>query len=248
MLLRILKYSGLLLLLWAVGYTAWFALWLPDISVLADKNPETTALIELRREQAAAKGEKFVIRQNWVGFSYIPANLKKAILVSEDGGFYSHRGIDWFEFNESFRKNLEKGEISRGGSTISQQLIKNLYLSPKRSLTRKLIEFFLTLRMEKMISKDRIFHIYLNVIEFGPGIFGVEAASRFYFHKSVRQLSLEECIRLAAVIPRPLRQSPASANGWLLWKSRWILGKFLKYGYIDQSTYQTVLINLKRKT
>jgi len=245
---RLLKASALLILIWTAGYTLWFAFWLPDIAAIAEKNPETTALIELRRKQAEDKGEKFVLRQEWVSFASIPTNLKKAILISEDGGFYSHKGIDWFEFNESFRKNLEKGEISRGGSTISQQLIKNLYLSPKRSFTRKLVEFFLTLRMEKMIPKDRIFQIYLNVIEFGPGIYGVQAASRYYFRKNVRNLSLEECIRLAAVIPRPLRQSPASDNGWLLWKSRWILGKFLKYGYIDQATYQSVLVNLQRKT
>ena len=134
----------------------------------------------------------------------------------------------------------------RGGSTITQQLAKNLYLSTDKSYVRKLKEYFIAKRLEDTISKNRIFHLYLNVIEFGPGIFGVQAASQHFFHKDVTDLNLEECVRLTAVIPRPLSMSPKSESRWIKWKATWILDTMLKYEYITKDEYDSTIVKFRK--
>lgn len=219
----------------------WFYLSLPDIEYLKNSNPKVTAMMELRLEQAENKNKKYRIKQEWVSFNQIPELLKKSVRITEDAGFYKHDGIDWDEVEESIKKNISEWEFSRGGSTITQQLAKNLYLSTKKSLFRKFHEFFITKRIEAAVSKNRIFHIYLNIIEFGPGIFGVQAASKYYFGKDVSDLSLTEIVRLTAVIPQPLSIKASSSNKWLKWKCRWILKKLKKYKYIDQFQYDRAI-------
>jgi monofunctional biosynthetic peptidoglycan transglycosylase len=214
---------------------------LPNTSELTNKNPKSTALIEQRRSEAQEAGKNFRVRQKWVSFAAIPDMLKKSVRISEDSNFYFHQGIDFEELKESLKKNWEEGEFTRGGSTITQQLAKNLYLSTTKSIFRKVKEYFIARRLEKELSKNRIFHLYLNVIEFGPGIFGVEAAAQYYFRKSVTELNLEEIIRLTAVIPKPLKVRADGKSSWLLWRCRWILSKLLLYIYIDQITYDTLL-------
>ena len=218
---------------------------LPDVSYLAKKNPETTALMEARLEQAAENNKKLTIRQNWVSFKNIPDIFKKAVRVSEDAGFYQHEGVDLTELQESLKRNLDEGRIVRGGSTITQQLAKNLYLSTDKSYVRKIKEYIIAKRLEENLSKNRIFHLYLNVIEFGPGVFGVQAASRYYFGKNAASLTLEECVRLVAVIPRPLSMNPKSQSRWMKWKAGWILGKLLKYNYITKSEYDQTIKNFR---
>lgn len=219
---------------------AWFYFNLPDVSYLVKANPKTTAFMELRKAQASAKNNKFTVDQTWVQFQTIPSLLRKAIRITEDSSFYDHKGIDWVELEKSIKKNIEAGRFARGGSTISQQLAKNLYLSTEKSLFRKFKELFITYRLEAALSKDRIFHIYLNIIEFGPGVFGVQAASRYYFNKDVDNLNLTEIVRLTAVIPRPLTVKASGDSDWLKWKSGWILKKLKIYKYITKEQYNAV--------
>jgi len=226
-----------LLLIFLISFI-WIYTTLPDISPLKNKNPESTAIIQQRINESASAGKKLKIRQKWIGFSKIPDLLKKSVRISEDAGFYLHEGVDLVELKEAFKKNWEEGTIVRGGSTITQQLAKNLYLSTSRSIFRKIHEFFITRRIEETLSKNRIFHLYLNIIEFGPGIFGVEAASRYYFGKSVSRLTPEEIIRLTAIIPRPLKIRPNGKSKWLLWKSCWISEKLYLYKYISRDLFK----------
>jgi monofunctional biosynthetic peptidoglycan transglycosylase len=166
------------------------------VSALQKMNPHRTALMEDR-------GGKIV--QTWVPLSRISRSLRNAVIVSEDGNFYNHNGIDFFEMRESFKKNLQKGKYARGFSTITMQLAKNLYLSRQKTVTRKGLEILIAWEMERKLSKERILEIYLNVVEWGRGIYGAEAASRHYFKKSAADLSADEAAFLAAILPSPLK-------------------------------------------
>jgi len=214
---------------------------LPDVSLLLNDNPKSTALIEQRKLEAGDSGKKIRIRQKWVTFSQIPKLLKRTVRISEDANFYFHEGIDLDELEESIIKNWEKGEFARGASTITQQLAKNLFLSTDKSIWRKVKEFFITRELESSLSKNRIFHLYLNIIEFGRGVFGVSAASSYYFGKSVTALNAEEIIRLTAVIPKPLSVKPNLDSKWLLWRCRWITDKLLLYKYIEEAKHDSLM-------
>jgi monofunctional biosynthetic peptidoglycan transglycosylase len=228
--------------LFLFGYM-WFTL--PDVSILIKYNPKTTAIIEQRRQESDEKKQKFRVRQKWVTFHKIPDMFKRCVRISEDAGFYNHEGIDYDELTEAIKDNIKNRTIKRGASTITQQLAKNLYLSTDRSFYRKFREYFITRRLEAQLSKNRIYHLYLNVIEFGPGIFGVESASNFYFKKSISDLTLEEMIRLTAIIPRPLTIRPDRESRWLYWRCRWIANALKRYKYIDQTTCNHLLQRFK---
>lgn len=232
----------LFFLIWVIVF--YFSL--PDVDYLRKKNPKTTALMELRKEQAKAQGKKLRIRQRWVYFSRIPKLLKQSVRITEDASFYRHEGVDYEELKESIKKDWQEGRLARGASTITQQLAKNLFLTTEKSFLRKIKEYFIARRLEEELSKNRIFHLYLNVIEFGRGIFGIQTAARYYFKKDVGNLSLEEIIRLTAIIPKPLKVNPKGKNRWLKWKSRWILNKLLKYKYITKEQYQQTLPAFKK--
>lgn len=238
----IVTLCGLLL---AVGAFLAIALSLPDVKSLKTQNPKTTALIDQRLREARRDGAPFKRRQVWVSFESIPELLKDAVRVAEDARFYEHEGIDYEELQEAVRQNLEHGQIVRGASTITQQLAKNLFLSTERSYTRKVKEYLIARHLEQELSKNRIFHLYLNVIEFGPGVFGVEAAARHYFDKSAAQLNLEEIVRLTAVIPKPLSESPVRNSRWLNWRARWILSILKKTGHVRADQYQQTLVRFK---
>ena len=173
----------------------------PDVASLASTNPETTAFIE----QARSRGTD--IEWRWTSSAAISIDLKKAVLVAEDLSFFKHKGFDTFEIKVAARDAVQ-GKRVRGASTITQQLAKNLWLSPSRSPTRKLREIVLTRQLERHLSKQRILEIYLNVVEFGPGIYGVEAASRHYFGIPATDLDAEQAARLAASLPRPSKWHP----------------------------------------
>jgi monofunctional biosynthetic peptidoglycan transglycosylase len=219
-------------------FGGFFFLTLPEGKFLKTRNPETTGLIEQRKAEAKKKGRKLKIRQKWVSFDEIPQLLKDTVRVSEDIDFYHHKGIDYYELKEAIKRNLKEGKKVRGGSTITQQLAKNLFLSTEKSYYRKLREFFIAKRLEENLSKNRIFHIYLNIIEFGPGIFGVEAASEYYFGKPVGNLNLEEIIRLVSVLPKPLRVTPLSDSRYLKWRANLLLERLIKYEYITHEQYK----------
>jgi monofunctional glycosyltransferase len=236
--LRRLIFVLLLVFALTAGYAAIdIFLLLPATAVISTKNPRTTALMRLRRIQAEKKGEPFFLLFSWTSFSGIPDLMKKSIRITEDASFYSHKGIDMRELKEAVKKDLKEMRFARGGSTITQQLAKNLYLSTGKTFWRKIKEYAIARRLEKNLSKDRIFELYLNVIEFGKGVFGVRAASRYYFDRELSELTTEQIVRLTAVIPRPLRSDPRGSDRWLLWKCRWITGKLRLYGYIGEADY-----------
>jgi monofunctional biosynthetic peptidoglycan transglycosylase len=190
-------------------YVGYVYLTLPDVRVLAGYNPATTAFIELRKQEALQDGKPLTIRQRWIPYTQISNNLRRAVLVAEDAAFFDHDGIDLNELRASLEHNWEEGRFDRGASTITQQLAKNLYLSPSRNPMRKLKELMITRRLEAALPKRRILEIYLNVIEWGDGIFGAEAASRAYFGKPASALTADEAALLAGAIINPRAHSPA---------------------------------------
>jgi monofunctional biosynthetic peptidoglycan transglycosylase len=241
--LLIVILAGLLALSLFTGY---FFLTLPDVEYFNTQNPPTTALIEQRKAEAQKKGKTLTVRQKWVSFDTIPGILKKTVIVSEDAAFYQHDGIDYYELKEAIKRNLKEGKKVRGGSTITQQLAKNLFLSTEKSYYRKIREFFIAKKLEQHLSKDRIFHLYLNIIELGNGIFGVEAASRYYFKKPVSGLNLEETVRLAAVLPKPLKLTPLSNSRYMKWRAKLLLDRLKKYEYITDEEYNRTLMKFAR--
>lgn len=169
-----------------------------------DHNPTTTSFMESRLMVLREKNPAITLRHKWVPYTQISNHLKRALIVSEDDKFVDHEGFDWEAIQKAREKNRQKGKIVAGGSTISQQLAKNLFLSGSRTALRKGEEAIITIIMEKTMDKQRIFEIYLNVIEWGEGIFGAEAAAQHYYGVSAAQLSAEQAARLAAMVPRPL--------------------------------------------
>ena len=160
--------------------------------------------MRLRIHQAQQRNLPYLIHQVWVPLDSMPKELPVAIVGAEDDQFWTHHGFDWDGIRKAAEKNMKSGEIRAGASTITQQLAKNLFLSPKRSYTRKLREAVLTVLLEKLLSKHRIMELYLNVIEMGPGIFGMEAGSYYHFGKQLNQLTPNEMALLVSIIPSPL--------------------------------------------
>ena len=207
----------------AFGAFCFSYLTLPDVRGLARTNPATTAFMELRKEEAAQDGRTLTIRHRWVPYTQISADLRRAVIVTEDAAFFDHDGIDLTEVKASMERNWEDGRFSRGASTITQQLAKNLYLSPSRNPLRKLREVFITRRLEAGLTKRRILEIYLNVIEWGDGIFGVDAAARIYFGKTAATLSREEAALLAGAIINPRVHNPGKPTRRLLRRQQIVL-------------------------
>lgn len=166
-------------------------------------NPHTSAFMEDRLQIIQEKRPDAELRYQWVNYEKISIHLKRAVIASEDAKFLEHEGFDWEGIQKAYQKNLKKGKIVAGGSTISQQLAKNLFLSTKRTPWRKAQEAVITLMLEKILSKRRILEIYLNVIEWGNGVFGAEAAARHYYKTSAARLSAGQAAKLAAMIPNP---------------------------------------------
>jgi monofunctional glycosyltransferase len=206
-----------------VAYAAYAYLTLPDVRLLRTKNPETTAFIELRAREARDKGQVPRRLQRWVPYSRFSPNLVRAVLLTEDAKFWSHDGLDYEQIKESMEVNLERGEFARGASTITQQLAKNLYLSPSKNPIRKVRELLIARRLEAELPKQRILEIYLNVIEWGDGIYGAEAASRSYFGKAASQLSASESALLAAAIANPRVMNPGSPTARLRRRQQMVL-------------------------
>jgi monofunctional biosynthetic peptidoglycan transglycosylase len=196
---------------------------LPDVTPLKTSWPRSTAFLDLRREELARAGGSSRIEWTPVPLSRIAPALARAVVVAEDARFYEHAGVDWEAVRDAFEKNWDSGNLRRGGSTITQQLAKNLYLSPRRSLWRKLREWAIAGRLEAALSKRRILEIYLNVVEFGPRTFGAEAAARRYFGKSASDLSDLEAATLAAVIPSPRIYDPVRHRDRVARRARRIL-------------------------
>ncbi len=190
-----------------------------------DHNPSTTAFMNARLDAMREKKPNAVLQQTWVAYDKISPQLKRAILVAEDAKFADHDGFDWEGIEKAMEKNQKRGKIVAGGSTISQQLAKNLFLSGERSAWRKGEEALITVMMETIMDKERILEIYLNVIEWGDGVFGAEAAAHHYFGTSASRLSTEQAARLAAMVPRPRFYDRNRNAPWLLKKTQIILDR-----------------------
>jgi len=202
------------------GYT-WLTL--PDVRPLKTENPTTTAFMRMRAAEAERAGEPVRFSQQWVPYTKISPSLKRAVIVAEDAAFLQHDGVDYDELRAALETDWNRGEFVRGASTITQQLAKNLYLSPSRNPLRKFREWIIARRLEAELPKARILELYLNVIEWGDGIYGAEAAARTYFHTSASDLSAEQAALLAAAIINPRVYSPAHPKARLIRRQQLIL-------------------------
>jgi monofunctional biosynthetic peptidoglycan transglycosylase len=195
-----------------IGYLTLFA---PDVKSLLTTNPQSTAVMKERAEEAVRAGRPFRRDQKWVPLGSISPDLVKAVIVDEDASFYAHRGFDLHEIRESLGKDWREKRFARGASTITQQLVKNLYFGTKKTVRRKLFEAITAYRLERTLSKDRILELYLNVIEWGDGVYGAEAASRRYFGVGAGDLTARQAALLASSIPSPRKMDPSDPGPYL---------------------------------
>jgi len=244
------------LLLAFIGAAWFFCISLPWPVLLRWRNPEQTSFMELRLAQAEAKGDTLRIRHTWVPLAEISRNLRRAVVVAEDARFFDHNGIDWGALAEelhyagdkdfswtdtgdlkalagAFRYYASHRETVRGRSTLTQQLAKNLYFGEERALTRKIGELIVARRLERFLSKDRILELYLNSVEWGPGIFGAEAAARHYFGIPAARLTADQAAALAATLPHPLTSNPNHRPGRMQWRKRLILARMGASGPVE---------------
>jgi monofunctional biosynthetic peptidoglycan transglycosylase len=205
-----------------VFFVIYFSLPSFQIPFLEYSHFRITSLMEQR---AIEHNMLYFPKQSWISLKKVNPNLLKAIISMEDGNFFQHKGIDWKEIKTSIKTNRRRGKSVRGGSTITMQLAKNLYLNTGKNFYRKAKELLIAFRMEKEISKRAILRNYINAVEWGNGIFGIEEASKDYFHKVPSDLNLNECIRLAAVIPSPLIHKPNVNSNYVLRRSSIIRGR-----------------------
>jgi monofunctional biosynthetic peptidoglycan transglycosylase len=188
-----------------------------------DHNPDSTSFMRRQLAVLQEKNPKARLKYQWVPYHRISNNLKRAIIASEDSNFSGHQGVDWEALQKAYEKNARKGKVVAGGSTITQQLAKNLFLSGERSYLRKAQEFAIAYMLEFWMDKERIFEIYLNVAEWGTGVFGAEAAARHYFGVSAAQLSPAEAARLAVMLPNPRSFEKHQGSGYLARRTSLIL-------------------------
>jgi monofunctional glycosyltransferase len=242
---RLLRLALLLPLLPVAAVGLWL-LFLPWPGDLQERNPERTSFMEHRLQEARREGRELNIRHHWIPLTTISPNLRRAVLAAEDDRFYQHGGIDWRALGEEVRyqgdttfswRSREDRQALRealryyranrdevkGRSTITQQLAKNLYFTPERSLLRKVNEAVVTRRLERSLTKDRILEIYLNVAEWGPGIFGAQAAALAYFERGAQELTLEQAAALAATLPHPLSSNPSHRPAAMAWRRERLL-------------------------
>jgi monofunctional glycosyltransferase len=209
-----------------------YFLLMPDISKLKKETPRKTAFMEYREKQSKEIGRKITLRQIWVPLSTISPYLIKAVLIAEDDKFWRHEGFDYEAIRKAIERDLKAKKLKFGGSTLTQQLARNLYLSPEKSLLRKMREALITRRMERVLSKRRILELYLNVVEWGEGIFGIEAASRHYYGKRSSELTPFEATRLAAIRPSPKRYSPLGDQSYVATRAKDIYDIMIQRGII----------------
>ena len=212
----------LLALIALVAVQFWF---LVHIWYWVDHHPETTAFMRARLEILQEDNPKARLRQQWVPYQRISGHLKRAVVAAEDAKFTSHNGFDWDGIQKAYEKNVREGEIVAGGSTITQQLAKNLFFSGERAWWRKVQEAAVAVMLETIMSKQRILEIYLNVIEWGDGVFGAEAAAHYHYGTSAASLSAERAARLAAIVPSPRRYGPDSNTTYLQQRTQAIMAR-----------------------
>src|SRR5580765_937923 len=233
--------GGALLVCLAIALLMVASAGLPPVGNLAQHVPERTSFMKAREKEARREGRRYRVDQRWVSYAHISPLLRHAVLIAEDDAFYSHDGLDWDQMQEAARENMERKRVVRGGSTITQQLAKNLYLGEERTIIRKLKEIVLAVRLERALTKHRIFELYLNLIEWGDGIFGAEAASRRYFGVPASELSPRQAALLAAVIINPRQFSATAPNRRIEQRAQMILSRMVRRGWISQDQYLVAL-------
>jgi monofunctional biosynthetic peptidoglycan transglycosylase len=221
----------LLFLLFVADIARYFVY--PDIGRLVDDNPAKTAFMEYREAEWRRNGlTDKKIDQKWVSLDNVSQNLIKAVLIGEDDKFWHHEGFDYQAIERAIEKNIAAKKFKMGGSTISQQLAKNLYLSPSKNPVRKIKEAILTWRLEKTLSKRRILELYVNVVEWGDGIFGIGQAARHYYAVSAARLTARQASKLAAILPNPILYSPAGSSSYVRNRSNIIYAIMRKRGIV----------------
>ena len=226
---------GLLIFLTVGLYVGYILLTMPDVPLLKMKNPTMTALIEQRANEKNTTPKPI---RTWISYKSISPHLRNAVLIAEDGAFFQHSGYDLEQIKESAKRNWREKRFARGASTITQQLAKNLYLSTSKNPLRKIHEFLIAQEMEQDLSKQRILEIYLNVIEWGDGVYGIQPAAERYFGKSASDLLPEEAAILAAMIPNPRRYTPARNLRYLERRKADILYRLARYSYLPKDEYE----------
>lgn len=220
--IRWIGYGVLLVLAAFVLVQLWFA---AQVWYWAGNNPQSTAFMRARIAVLREDDPRARLTHRWVAYRRISVHLKRAVVAAEDAKFMSHSGFDWDQIRKAVKRNVREGEIVRGASTITQQLAKNLFLSGERTWWRKGQEALITIMLETLMSKRRILEIYLNVIEWGDGVFGAEAAARHHFGESAARLDPEQAARLAAMVPSPRRYLPGSYTPYLARRTAVILAR-----------------------
>ena len=221
----LLRWTWRIILLALIALAALQFWFLVHIWYWNSHNPETTAFMRARLEILQEDDPRARLRHQWVPYQRISVHLKRAVVAAEDAKFATHNGFDWEGIQKAYEKNLREGEIVAGGSTITQQLAKNLFFSGERAWWRKAQEAVVAVMLETVMSKRRILEIYLNVIEWGDGVFGAEAAARYHYGTTAAALSPEQAARLAAVVPSPRRYGPGSNTGYLQRRTQTILAR-----------------------
>ena len=221
--------------------SAAYVFWLPDVSPLKKQNPVVTAYMLIRERQAAAAGKKLGRNMVWTGWDGISENLKHAVLVAEDDTFYRHKGVEWESMRRALKTDWKTKSFAKGGSTITQQVAKNLYLSPSKNPLRKIKEILIAKKLEGVLGKRRIFEIYLNIAEWGKGIYGAQAAAQAYFGKNASELNPEEAAALAAVLPSPRHYSPTKGTRFMERRKSQIVGRMRVSGYLPDEADETDL-------
>ncbi|HLJ75675.1 MAG TPA: monofunctional biosynthetic peptidoglycan transglycosylase [Thermoanaerobaculia bacterium] len=223
-----------LLLLIVVAVVAYEWLTFPDVSKLKDEWPRTTAFMEERKRELRAEGKDDTISYRPVPYARISPYLRRGVLVAEDNDFYEHGSVDMRALKEAIQKDWERKELSNGGSTITQQLAKNLYLNPSRNPFRKIEEYFIARSLEQHLTKKRILELYMNVVEMGERVYGAEAAAREYFHEPASALSPSQAALLAGCLPNPRIMDPGAPNKRLRARQQMILARMKRWGYLAE--------------
>ena len=227
-----MKKSIYAILIFASILAVLYLAFVPGVSKLKKENPKKTAMMEYREAEWAAKKKKRKVRQVWVPYSRISPYMAKAVIIAEDDKFWSHEGFDVEAMQKAIEKDLKAGKFKAGGSTISQQLAKNLYLTPEKSFFRKIKEAVITWKMERTLSKRRILELYLNAAEWGDGVFGAEAATNVYFGKTAAELTPMEAARLAVALPSPRWLNPAGDQPYVIGRAEIIYEIMVKRGIV----------------
>jgi monofunctional biosynthetic peptidoglycan transglycosylase len=227
-----LIFMTIIILVGALSLNIGYYFLFPDITALGKTNPKKTAFMEYREKEWQREGKKKKIQQRWVPLSQISPYVVKAVIIAEDDKFWKHEGFDFEAMQKALEKDIQKGKFKVGGSTISQQLAKNLYLSPSKNPIRKIKEAILTWRIEEHLSKKRIIELYLNVAEWGEGVFGIEMAARTHFGKSAAALNAQEASKLAAVLPNPRKFNPTGTSRYVTVRAERIYQIMVRRGIV----------------